>query len=326
MDRDNHPALSTDRTDITLPSSPVHAETPLDTFYLHAATRPNTRKAYQSDIRQFIQWGGVLPATSELIMRYLHEQAGLLNPRTLSRRLVALRQWHQYQGFPDPTQHKAIQKTLRGIYNVHGKPKDKAQPLTLELVEQLVDYLSQKTDLTSLRNNALLQIGFFGTLRRSELVNIEFEHITFVPEGMIILIPRSKTDPTGEGQTCAIPSSEGKLCGVRALKTWLEKAMIDSGPVFRAVNRHGQIGTNALSAESVNRLLKQLTQACGLPHVDSYKGHSLRRGFVTSAIKKGVSLPALMNHGRWRDVKTMVGYYAEVQQFEENVINTLMEK
>jgi integrase len=68
-----------------------------------------------------------------------------------------------------------------------------------------VKYLLRKNDFASFRNNVLLQMGFFGSFRRSELVGIQMDHITFVPEGMEILIPRSKTDPIGEGQLCAIP-------------------------------------------------------------------------------------------------------------------------
>jgi len=171
----------------------------LDNTYIQAATRPNTRRAYQFDIQHFIGWGGQLPATPEDLIRYLHEHALLLNARTLSRRLIALSHWHRYQGFPDPTAHDVISKTLRGIHNTHGVPQEKAAAFSLEQIAQIVSYLNQQNDLTALRNSALLQVGFFGAFRRSELVAIQAEHITWVPEGMKILIPRSKTDPTGQG-------------------------------------------------------------------------------------------------------------------------------
>jgi integrase len=158
--------------------------------------------------------------------------------------------------------------------------------LVLEQLEQVVQYLRRKDDLASLRNNALGQLGFFGSFRHSELVGIQMEHITFDPEGMEILLPRSKTDPTGEGQVCAIPYGKDSLCAVHALKSWLGKAAIHSDAIFRSINRHGQVGIEALSADSVNRIIKQLAEDCRLSHAESYKGHSMRRGFVTSAIKK----------------------------------------
>ena len=62
--------------------------------YLKAATALNTRKAYQSDIQHFINAGGLLPASTEGILHYLHQFASQLNARTLQRRLTALKQWH----------------------------------------------------------------------------------------------------------------------------------------------------------------------------------------------------------------------------------------
>lgn len=69
--------------------------------YIHAATSNNTRKAYQSDVRHFINWGGLLPASPESIVNYLHQYAAVLNPRTLHRRLTAIKQWHLTQSFDD---------------------------------------------------------------------------------------------------------------------------------------------------------------------------------------------------------------------------------
>lgn len=80
----------------------------LNNAYIEAATSNNTRRAYQSDIRHFERGGGRLPATPSQIAAYLEMYAHQLNPRTLARRLIAIRHWHVYQGFTDPTQHPAI--------------------------------------------------------------------------------------------------------------------------------------------------------------------------------------------------------------------------
>lgn len=78
------------------------------------------------------------------------------------------------------------------------------------------------------RNNALIQVGFFGAFRRSELTAICYEHLNEVPEGFEILIPKSKTDQTGEGLICALPYGKDVLCPVTALHQWLEKSQIKS--------------------------------------------------------------------------------------------------
>jgi hypothetical protein len=98
-------------------------------------------------------------------------------------------------------------------------------------------------------------------------VGIQLENLTFVKEGLEIVIPRSKTDPQGEGQICAIPYGNDKLCAVKALKIWLEEAEIKSGSVFRAINRYGHLNIKALSADSVNVILKNLARKCGLRRI-----------------------------------------------------------
>ena len=41
--------------------------------YLRAATSENTRKAYQSDVKHFMLWGGLLPTTPDRLLAYLGE-------------------------------------------------------------------------------------------------------------------------------------------------------------------------------------------------------------------------------------------------------------
>lgn len=54
---------------------------------------------------------------------------------------------------------------------------------------------AQKSPLSVLALlNALLQVGYFGGFRRSEVVNLEVQHVAWEPEGIVITLPRSKTD------------------------------------------------------------------------------------------------------------------------------------
>ena len=297
----------------------------LPTTYLQAATSQNTRKAYQQDIRHFIAWGGLLPTTTDVLMRYLHEQAPHLNPRTLKRRLVAIKHWHTYQGFNDPTIHPLIKKTLTGILHVHGKPVEKAPALSIDQLALLSSFLQSRGNLSDWRDNALLQIGFFGAFRRSELIAICWEQVTFVPQGIEILIPRSKTDQEGEGQVCAIPYGNVTLCPVSALRNWQEQSNIQTGPIFRRLYKNHQISDEALTSQTINLIIKALAIECQLPEAQRYSGHSLRRGFATAASQKGASLGAIMRQGRWRHEGTVHGYIEEGQRFDANAAGAILE-
>lgn len=293
--------------------------------YITAATSDNTRKAYQQDIRHFEQWGGQLPARTEVILEYLQAYASVLNPRTLSRRLVALKNWHVYQGFTDPTQHPSVTKTLSGIMRVHGKPKDKAPALLPEHLLKIVNCLSQENTLRTYRDNALLQLAFFGAFRRSELVAICYEHLEWKEQGIDVLIPQSKTDQTHEGQYCAIPYGNEQLCPVHALKQWLDASGIITGPIFRRIYTNDSISDASIVPLSVSNILRNRAEEAGLSEAQELSSHSLRRGLATSASRDGASLSAIMRQGRWKNINTVMEYIEAAQRFEENASMSVLE-
>ena len=154
--------------------------------YLKAGTADNTRNAYQSATRHFERWGGRLPTDKNTIIQYLLQHAEHLSPRTLDVRLTALSQWHQYQKFNDPCKDIDVKKTLEGIRRVHGKPKQKAKALTLAEISKMIEWLQAQPDTYKrLRDLAMLQIGYFGAFRRSELVKIEIKDLRWEPEGLL---------------------------------------------------------------------------------------------------------------------------------------------
>jgi site-specific recombinase XerD len=57
------------------------------------------------------------------------------------------------------------------------------------------------------------------------------------------------------------------------------------GRVFRSITRGGRVGAAGLSAESVADLVKAYAQRAGLD-ASTFSGHSLRSGFLTSALKR----------------------------------------
>lgn len=258
-------------------------------------------------------------------MQYLRYHAELLNPRTLTRRLTAIKNWHLYQGFTDPTTYPAIHKTLAGIRNVHGKPKNKATPLTLEMIGKMSSLLMTSDRLVDCRNRALLLLGFFGAFRRSELVKITWEAITHVPEGMEVLIPRSKTDQIGEGQVCAIPSSnDATFCPVTALAEWRERSGSQIEHIFRQITAGGHVLNAAIKPHQVNVIIKSIAISCSLPDPESYSSHSLRRGFATEASRKGAPFGSIMRHGRWRHEGTVLGYIDEGKRFDQNAASIML--
>jgi len=315
---------SINENDLLVLQAPQALSVPFDNPYIHAATSEHTRQAYQSDIRHFEKWGGRLPANTDAILLYLQAFAGTLNPRTLARRLTAIKQWHVYQGFHDPTQHPAVGKTLTGIMRTHGKPKDKAPALLPAQLLKIVMHLVGEASLRACRDNALLQLAFFGAFRRSEVVVIDYEHIEWKEQGIDILIPHSKTDQTHQGQYCAIPYGREPLCPVSALKQWLDQSGIKQGPLFRRIYLNNQLDIAPLTPLSVSHILKKRASAAGVPDAFDFSSHSLRRGLATAASSDGASLPAIMRQGRWKNVNTVMEYIEAAARFEENAATSVL--
>jgi len=152
--------------------------------YLNAATRDNTRRSYRASIEHFeVSWGGFLPATSDSVARYLVAYAGELAVNTLKLRLSALAQWHTSQGFPDPTKAPVVRKVLKGIRALHPAQEKQAEPLQLQHLEQVIEFLQQEgndarnTDdqprwLRAKRDTALILLGFWRGFRSDELCRV----------------------------------------------------------------------------------------------------------------------------------------------------------
>lgn len=292
--------------------------------YLQQATANNTRRAYRAAVQQFESQGGLLPATEEDVGHYLTSRASELNPRTLSLHLTALSQWHRYQNLPDPTQTPRIRKLMTGIHRQHGRPKCKAKALYPEHIEQMVAYCRKENSLKSCRDNALIQIAYFGAFRRSELIQITVDHLHFDSKGLLILIPKSKTDQTGEGKVKALPYGNDTICPVRSLQNWLIESGITGGSVFRGINRWGSLQKKPLHPDSVNAILKSIGRACKFDFVTELSSHSTRRGFATSASMAGAEFSNIKRQGGWKNDNTVREYIEEADLFDKNAADRLI--
>lgn len=287
--------------------------------YLNAATRDNTRRSYRASIEHFeVSWGGFLPATSDNVARYLVAYAGVLSVNTLKLRLSALAQWHASQGFPDPTKAPVVRKVLKGIRALHPAQEKQAEPLQLQHLEQVTQWLAQERDqarsagdqgrwLRATRDSALILLGFWRGFRSDELCRLQIEHVQARPgEGITLYLPRSKNDRENLGKTYQAPALR-RLCPVQAYSEWLGASALVRGPVFRGIDRWGNLSAAGLHPNSVIPLLRQALERAGIDG-EQYTSHSLRRGFATWAHRNGWDMKSLMSYVGWRDMKSAMRY------------------
>ena len=169
-----------------------------------------------------------------------------------------------------------------------GTIPNKKTAVMIEDIQAMVHTLGES--LIDIRDRALILIGFAAACRRSELVAIMMDDIEFNPDGLTIMMENGKIDQGGQGYKKDIPYGiHLETCPVRSLQKWLQAANITSGPLFRAVNCHGQVRITALSDQSVALIVKKLVKTAGLDQT-KYSGHSLRSGSITTAANRGRSV------------------------------------
>ena len=287
--------------------------------YLENSLSDNTRTAYKSDLAHFRKWGGGVPCSPETLASYLTDHAECLSMATLSRRVIAISKAHTFKGYTNP-RNDLVKLTLKGIKRIHGKPQRQAAPI---LKEDLTVMLSQAPDnIKGCRDKALLILGFCAALRRSEIVNIRYEDLEFTTQGLVLTLPRSKTDQTGQGRKIGIPFGRGRICPVSLLKQWLERFAIEHGFIFVSIKKGGKITGEQLSDRSVANIIKGYAVKAGL-YAEKYSGHSLRSGLCTSAAQHGVSSWKIRAQTGHKSDVMLARYIRDADIFTDNAVSSI---
>jgi len=290
--------------------------------YIRRSKAANTVKAYRSDWSRFEAFCrgrelASLPAATVTVAAYAAEAARTLKANTVERHLTAISQAHQMAGLANPLEDQLVRTVMAGIRRVKGTAQQGKAPLSADLLRKMLPPAGG--DLRTLRDRALLLIGFAGAFRRSELVALRYEDLKFTDEGLIVTIPRSKTDPEGEGQSVGIPcGSHPESCPVRALALWLERSNITYGPLFPAIGRWGgEVMGRPIGDHQLAKIIKRLAAQAGLD-AEAFSGHSLRSGLATAAAHGGASERSIMDQTRHRSLRQVRKYIRRGSLFRDN--------
>ena len=278
----------------------------------------NTIRAYQSDFNDFSLFCSKngfqsMPTQPKILALYLTDLSSKSKYSTLKRRLASISILHKIKGHYIDTKHPIIIENLMGIKRVKGSNQTGKKPLLINDLKVLINAIDQSEEKNKrkIRDKALILTGFSGGFRRSELVDIEYEDIEFVSEGVKIFVKRSKTDQSGEGMTKAIPYFDNEnYCPVKALKKWTEIIDFKNGKIFN------------ISDKSVALIIKKYAYHAGLDS-HKYAGHSLRSGFATSTAESGVEERSIMAMTGHKSTEMVRRYIKEANLFKNNALNKL---
>jgi len=319
-------ALSVIRPDIGEPTLSSVLAKDVDSARRYAAAwkADSTRRAYESDWAIFLAWCDgrsiePIPAAPAAVALFLASEADAgIRPSTIGRRLAAIGYIHRTKGY-DPPQNvagsQAIRDVLAGIRRTHGVRKMRKRAVGADMLRKMLASI-EGNEPRAVRDRALLAVGMAGAFRRSELVAIQLNEIFMVPEGIRILIAKSKTDQEGVGAEIAIP--EGSRIKPKALLIdWVRLAKFQDGPVFRKLTPQGRITAKPMSDRSVAIVVKIRAQAAGFDP-EEVSGHSLRAGFLTEAAQNGASIFKMRDQSRHKSLEVLSDYVRSNDIFDKH--------
>jgi len=291
----------------------------------------NTIRAYRSDFKDFSVFCAKnslksLPTDSKIVSLYLtYLSSKGVKISTLKRRLVSLGVIHKLKGHYLDTKHPIIIENLMGIKRKIGSFQQGKKPILINQLKSIINVIdNEKTkEIKKIRDKTLILIGFGGGFRRTELVSIDYNDIELVPEGVKIVVRRSKTDQFGEGMLKGLPYfSNQNYCPVLHLKKWLKLSNIKSGPIFRRFSKSLKLSENRLTDQSVALLLKNYLDAAGIEN-KNYSGHSLRSGFATVSAESGADERSIMAMTGHKTTQMVRRYIKEANIFKNNALNKI---
>ena len=217
-----------------------------------APLKPETRRLYATDWAAFALWcrngnQTALPADAATLAAYLQDQAARLGPGALARRLAAIVDQHRRRGLQAQARDPVVRAVLREARRT-ARPRRRPAPSAAQLIRMAG---ACSGDLAGLRDRALLLLAAAG-LGRGALVGLDVEHIDIGHQGVTLQI----VAVDGATQAMALPrAAERRLCPARVLEDWLRSSETRFGPVFRKIDRWGNLEHQRLGADALRRIL-----------------------------------------------------------------------
>ena len=290
----------------------------------------NTLRAYKSDFKDFAAFCAKhglnsLPSEPKVVSLYLTYLSKNSKMSTLRRRLVSISMVHKLKGHYLDTKHPIIIENLMGIRRVKGSIQNGKKPLLINHLKSIINAINKENyeEIRKLRDKSIILIGFGGGFRRTELISIDYEDLEFVPEGLKIIIRRSKTDQFGEGMIKGLPYFDNpEYCPVNNLKKWLELSKIKAGPIFRRFAKGSSITNYRLTDQTVVLLIKNYLNLAGIDN-SNFSGHSLRSGLATVAAESGANERSIMAMTGHKTTQMVRRYIREANIFKNNALNKI---
>lgn len=283
----------------------------------HQQYAKNTLVAFKNDWNNFLLFcsqhnSSPLPASAEIVHRYIEKMAQTRKLASLKRYIVTISLVHRCHALPNPCLSNEIKLAM------HKQRLDKHDDYTNAYgfrdnhLHELLDSFIRSTKAKDVRDMAIWAITFEAMLKRSEVTALTINDIDIAHDGLITLLVNENLIALSEVAS-------------NAINRWLTLAMIDSGFVFRRIDRHNNIGDNPLDHSSIYRIFRRASQELELPADVIFSGQSPRVGASQDLADAGLSIHQIQHQGRWRS-PAMPAQYIGQRAKRDNILKKFANK
>lgn len=197
------------------------------------------------------------------------------SPTHINKHLIALRRvlrvcWRMELMSADDYQRAA------DVKNVKGKRLPAGRNIHRDELGAMLRAAGDDDGPAGVRDRALIALLYATGLRRSEAASLLVENFDHA-ERQIRIIGKGNKER-------AVPVS---LAAVPILDEWLNLLGTRRGPMFRPIDRHGNIRSSAMSPRAVGYIVDRTRKQAGLPPLAT---HDFRRTFIGDFIDNGGDL------------------------------------
>ena len=249
---------------------------------------PNTRRAYQNDLKSFMRFTGIETAEEFRTVTRAHViawrqalETEKLSPATIRRKLSALSDLFDYLCEADAVSHNPV----KGVERPKGGANEGKTPVLSDAQAKRLLQTPDARTLKGKRDRAILAVLLFHALRRAELCGLRVKDFS-LRRGVQMLAVQGKG-----GKTRYIPAHP---VAVATIKQYLETAGHRSepqSPLFRPVkNNATHTLSKAISGSALyTDIVKRYAKEAGIPS-DSIRPHALRSTAATNALEHGADI------------------------------------
>ena len=293
------------------------------------ARADSTTRKYLGAYKRWAKWAeskeelSVFPVKTAHFALYLQHVGEATKSKAAVEEAVNAISWLQRLGGQEEvSRNSLIKSVVEGFQRQLAQPKRKKEPVTPDMLKEIVTSTIANPTLTQIRLSAICLLAYAGFLRFDELQKLRCCDVVFMGDRMEITITSSKTDQYRQGDRIPIARSSLSTCPVAMMEKYFKAAALDprsTEHLFRPIvsTKKGESlrASGSLSYTRLREIVLEKLQSLGYD-AQQFGLHSFRAGGATAAAN-AADLPERLfkRHGRWKSETAKDGY---VKDSEEN--------